>query len=86
MSSPAVSKSLVGKLFKHKKKAKGSNSPYARTRINTIRPREYIHVKMKKNETWKNEMKKSEKHMAYVILIRIKNYEQEDKSADYTSK
>lgn len=31
-------------------------------------------------------MKKSEKHMAYVILIRIKNYEQEDKSADYTSK
>lgn len=28
-------------------------------------------------------MKKSEKH---VILIRIKNYEQEDKSADYTSK
>jgi len=51
MSSPAVSKSLVVKLFKHKKKAKGSNSPYARTRINTIRPRGYIHVKMKKNET-----------------------------------
>ena len=85
MSSPAVSKSLVGKLFKHKKKAKGSNSPYARTRINTT---PWIHTREnEKNETWKNEMKKSEKHMWYeLVLIRIKNYEQEDKSADYTSK